>query len=141
MESSGATVPACPYGPERAARSLTIAFDAHDPARLAAFWAAVLSREVVEETDGKLLPGDETQLGLRFVSSHTAKVEPSRMQLHLTITSIDDQRQKVETVLRLGGSHLDVGQRGDEGHVVLADPDCNEFCVLEPPPGYWDRAA
>jgi len=29
-------------------------------------------------------------------------------------------------------AYLDVGQRGDEGHVVLADPEGNEFCVIEP---------
>jgi hypothetical protein len=34
--------------------------------------------------------------------------------------------------LDLGGSHLDVGQLPDEGHVVLADPEGNEFCVIEP---------
>lgn len=33
--------------------------------------------------------------------------------------------------LRLGGKHIDVGQLPEEGHVVLADPDGNEFCVIE----------
>ncbi len=33
------------------------------------------------------------------------------------------------TALGLGAGHLDVGQRPEEGHVVLADPDGNEFCV------------
>jgi hypothetical protein len=28
-----------------------------------------------------------------------------------------------------------VGQRGDEGFDVLADPEGNEFCVLHRPPG------
>jgi hypothetical protein len=111
---------------------LTVAFDAHDPARLATFWAGVLDREIVEQTDGALLPGDETQLSLRFVSSPAEKVGPNRMHLHLTSDSLDDQRHTVETVLRLGGGHLDVGQRPDEGHVVLADPEGNEFCVIEP---------
>jgi hypothetical protein len=32
--------------------------------------------------------------------------------------------------LALGGSHLDVGQRPEERHVVLADPDGNEFCLV-----------
>ncbi len=27
---------------------------------------------------------------------------------------------------------MDVGQRGDEGHIVLADPEGNEFCIIEP---------
>ena len=34
--------------------------------------------------------------------------------------------------LELGGRHLDIGQRPEEGHVVLADPEGNEFCVIEP---------
>jgi catechol 2,3-dioxygenase-like lactoylglutathione lyase family enzyme len=38
----------------------------------------------------------------------------------------------VATALRLGGHHLDVGQRPEEGHVVLADPAGYEFCVIEP---------
>lgn len=33
--------------------------------------------------------------------------------------------------LELGGTHIDVGQLPEEGHVVLADPDGNEFCVIE----------
>lgn len=31
-----------------------------------------------------------------------------------------------------GAEPADVGQTGDEGHVVLADPEGNEFCVIEP---------
>ena len=34
--------------------------------------------------------------------------------------------------LGLGARHIDVGQLPEEGHVVLADPEGNEFCVIEP---------
>ena len=34
-------------------------------------------------------------------------------------------------MLELGGSHLDVGQLPEEDHVVLADPEGNELCVIE----------
>jgi hypothetical protein len=54
------------------------------------------------------------------------------MHLHLTSASPDDQQQTVTTALGLGANHLDVGQRPEEGHIVLADPDGNEFCVIEP---------
>ena len=33
--------------------------------------------------------------------------------------------------LELGGRHLDVGQTPEEGHIVLADPEGNELCVIE----------
>jgi hypothetical protein len=108
---------------------LTVTFDAHDPARLAQFWAGLLSREVVDDT---FLPGDDTQVGLRFVPSDTEKTGPNRIHLHLTSTSLDDQQHTVATALKLGASHLDVGQLPEEGHIVLADPEGNEFCVIEP---------
>src|SRR4051794_10083722 len=54
------------------------------------------------------------------------------MHFDLTSTSLDDQQQTVARALGLGARHIDVGQRPDEGHVVLADPEGNEFCVLEP---------
>jgi hypothetical protein len=38
----------------------------------------------------------------------------------------------VARLVELGARHIDIGQRPDEGHVVLADPEGNEFCVIEP---------
>jgi hypothetical protein len=37
----------------------------------------------------------------------------------------------VARALELGARHADVGQRPEEEHVVLADPDGNEFCLRE----------
>ncbi|MGC4805249.1 VOC family protein [Micromonospora sp. DT233] len=115
---------------------LTVTFDAHDPAHLARFWAALLDREVVEDVEdaaGALLPGDDTQLSLRFAPgpAQQAAGPIRRLHLHLTSTSPADQQQTVATVLGLGGSHLDVGQLPEEPHIVLADPEGNEFCVIE----------
>ncbi len=120
------------YRGEVVSRLLAVAFDAHDPARLAQFWAGVLGREVVEDAGGALLLGETTQLSLRFVTNTAEAVRPNRMHLHLTSASAADQQRTVSTVLRLGARHLDVGQRPEEGHVVLADPEGNEFCVLGP---------
>jgi hypothetical protein len=73
------------------------------------------SAEVLEDGDA-LLAGDTPQLGLR-------------MHVHLTSASPADQQQTTATALGLGARHLDVGQRPEEGHVVLADLEANEFCV------------
>ncbi|MGY0007075.1 VOC family protein [Micromonospora sp. I033] len=114
-------------------RTLTVTFDAHDPARLAQFWAGMLGREVVEDADGAFLPGSDTQLSVRFTPSRAETAGPNRrMHLHLTSASDADQQHRVATALELGGSHLDVGQRPEEGHIVLADPEGNAFCVIEP---------
>jgi hypothetical protein len=109
-----------------------VCFDARQPLRLAQFWAGVLGREVVEEAGGALLPGDDTQLSLRFVASRAEKLRRDYLHLHLTSTSLADQQDTVAKALDLGASHLDVGQRPEEGHVVLADPEGYAFDVIEP---------
>ena len=117
---------------EMPSQLLTLTFDAHDPARLAGFWAGILGRVVVSDFRGALLPGSDTQVGLRFVPSAAEKVGLNRVHLHLTSTSPADQQDTVAAAVELGARHLDVGQLPEEGHVVLADPEGNEFCVIEP---------
>ena len=114
-------------------RLVAVSFDAHDPAGVAGFWSGLLDRKVVVEAGGALLPGEETQVGLRFVAATTQKGSaPNRLHLHLTSSTPDDQERTIEVALRLGGQPVDVGQLPEEGHVVLADPGGNEFCVIEP---------
>lgn len=111
---------------------VAVSFDTIDPIELAAFWGALLGRDVVTEPGGALLPGDDTQVGLRFVATARAPSGPRRLHLHLTSGSLEEQQQTVETALRLGARHIDVGQSPEEGHVVLADPAGYELCVIEP---------
>lgn len=111
---------------------IAVSFDARRPLRLAQFWAGVLGREVVRETAGALLPGDDTQLSLRFVAGPAEKRRWDYLHLHLTSTSLADQQHTVAKALEFGANHLDVGQRPEEGHVVLADPEGNAFDVIEP---------
>ena len=113
-----------------------LSVDVHDPARAARFWTDILGREAVAVPDGVLVPGSQTQLGLRFTPSSAQKAGRDRMHLHLNSTDLDDQRRTVETALRLGASHLDVGQLPEERHVVLADPEGYELCVIEPDTPY-----
>jgi predicted enzyme related to lactoylglutathione lyase len=112
-------------------RALTVIFDARDVAGLARFWSGLLARAAVEDARGALLRGEDAQVSLRFVPSRTEKTGPNRMHLHLTSAAPAGQQHTVATALRLGARHLDVGQRPEEGHVVLADPEGNEFCVIE----------
>ncbi|OLR93246.1 VOC family protein [Actinokineospora bangkokensis] len=103
--------------------------DAHDPAGLARFWAALLGWETTGR--GELTPTDDTGFGLRFTRARDPKATKNRMHFDLTSATPDDQRATVEKAIALGGGHVDIGQRPDEQHVVLADPEGNEFCVIE----------
>jgi predicted enzyme related to lactoylglutathione lyase len=112
--------------------------DANDPHRLAGFWAGVLGWEPAENhRDGaELTPTDDTGFHLRLLPVREQKTSQNRMHFDLTSTSLEDQQQTVARALELGARHIDVGQRPDEGHVVLADPEGNEFCVIEPGNGF-----
>lgn len=110
---------------------VALCIDANDPSRLARFWAGVLDREIAD--DGPtLLPSDDTGFSIRFQPTQEQKAGPNQIHLHLTSTSLDDQQSTVARALELGGRHLDIGQGPEDEHVVLADPEGNEFCVIEP---------
>ncbi len=113
---------------------VALCIDANDPPRLARFWAGVLGWQPDDDPDAgiALLPSDDTGFRLRFQARPEQKVGSNQMHLDLTSRSLSGQQQIVATALDLGARHIDVGQRPEEGHVVLADPEGNEFCVIEP---------
>jgi Glyoxalase-like domain len=100
-------------------------FDANDPLRLARFWADALHREIDDETRDEigLVPTDDTRFRIRFLPVPEKKAGKNRIHLDLTTTSVDDQKDTVGRLVELGARHIDIGQRPDEGHVVLADPE------------------
>jgi predicted enzyme related to lactoylglutathione lyase len=113
---------------------VALAVDAVDPLGLASFWSGVLGWETADDpTVGTaLVRGDDTGFRIRFLPTREQKTGQNRMHLDLTSTSPEDQQHTVARSLELGARHIDVGQRPEEGHVVLADPEGNEFCVIEP---------
>ncbi|WP_341720737.1 VOC family protein [Micromonospora sp. FIMYZ51] len=111
-----------------------VCVEAQQPSRLAYFWSELLGWEVADDPhDGvALLPADDTGFRLRFLANQQPKIGQNPMHFDLTSASLADQRQTVARAVALGARHVDVGQRPDDPHVVLADPEGNEFCVIEP---------
>ena len=116
------------------ARLVALCVSANDPPGLARFWAEALRWEVGGETGDVtgLLPTDDTGFRIVFRPVPEAKAGRNRIHLDLTTTSLDDQQDSVSRLVELGARHIDVGQSPDEPHVVLADPEGNEFCLIEP---------
>jgi hypothetical protein len=63
------------------------------------------------------------------------------MHFDLSSRSEEDQRATVARLVALGGREIDIGQGPDSDHAVLADPEGNPFCVLEPTNSFVDRAS
>ncbi|HEY3831092.1 MAG TPA: VOC family protein [Acidimicrobiia bacterium] len=115
-------------------RLSALCIDANDPAALARFWAEALRWEIEDEAaeEVALVPTDGTRFEILFLPVPEKKVGQNRIHLDLTTTSLDDQQESVARLIDHGGQHIDIGQRPDEPHVVLADPEGNELCVIEP---------
>ena len=121
--------------PDMTSQLVALCFDANDPMRLARFWAEALRWKVGDETDDvvSVVPTDGTRFQLDFGQVPEPKGPgANRIHLDLTTTSLDDQRETVGRLIELGGRHIDIGQSPDDEHVVLADPEGNELCIIEP---------
>jgi Glyoxalase-like domain len=111
-----------------------ITIDCTDPARLAAFWAALLDRP-----EAPPLPGWR-QLGRRGDAVPRINFQPvpepkvGKTRIHLDIT-VADMGTAMRSVAELGGRWTGDRHDYDEGVVVvMADPEDNEFCLVQ----YYD---
>jgi Glyoxalase-like domain len=113
-------------------RLVTLCFDANDPLPLARFWAATLHWDIHEEVDDEvsLLPTDGTRFVLLFLPVAEPKTGKNRIHLDLVSESSEHQSEMVDRLIALGARRVDIGQPSDADHVVLADPEGNEFCVV-----------
>jgi hypothetical protein len=130
-------------------RLVHLIVDAQDPASLARFWAAALGWEPVvtspdsdpEEVVDVWPPGysypDPAAVPLVFVPVPGSKTGKNPVHLDLASTSPSHQAQLVARLRDLGARPAQIGQ-GDVPWVVLADPEGNELCVLEPRDEYLD---
>ena len=54
-----------------------------------------------------------------------------KLRMHFDVSPTDrDQAAELVRLPALGARPVRVGQNGDEGWQVLADPEGNEFCLL-----------
>jgi catechol 2,3-dioxygenase-like lactoylglutathione lyase family enzyme len=120
-----------------ACRISEIVIDAIDPEALSRFWCAVLGYEEIRRTsDGGIEIGPpDTGFGgpqPALVFNHAATRRTRKLPTHLDVNATDrSQDDELRRLLALGAAHADVGQTGDESWYVLADPEGNEFCLLE----------
>ncbi|MFE7410906.1 VOC family protein [Streptomyces laurentii] len=128
-----------------ALRPVQVNIKALDPAAVGRFWAEALGWSAYS-------PGETTYVAPAggLVWPHPAVVAvdvvpvpegktatKNRIHLDLATTSAAHQAELVARLLSLGAKPVDLGQ-GDTPWRVLADPEGNEFCVLEPREVYRD---
>lgn len=130
--------------PDMPTRLTQVVFDSADLEAQAGFWAALLgwrhTYTDAEEAVVEPAEGDGCPLVLVFVPVADPKTAQNRIHLDLASSSADDQAAIVARAEELGARRVDIGQV-DVPWIVLADPEGNEFCVLEPRAEYADTGA
>ncbi|MGW4892584.1 VOC family protein [Kitasatospora sp. NPDC004240] len=128
-----------------ALRPVQVNIKAVDGSAVGRFWARALGwtayspgvTTYVGPAGGLVWP-DPVFLGIDVVPVPEPKTATkNRTHLDLATTSTAHQTQLVAHLKALGATPVDVGQ-GEVPWTVLADPEGNEFCVLEPREVYRD---
>ncbi|MGW6057863.1 VOC family protein [Streptomyces sp. NPDC055189] len=129
-----------------ALRPVNVNMKALDDALVGQFWAEALGWGVAGEGPGmtNVEPGgdfvwpDPAAVRIDVVTVQEAKTPAkNRTHIDLATTSTDHQAELVARLKAHGATPVDIGQ-GDAPWTVLADPEGNEFCVLEPREMYRD---
>ena len=120
-----------------ATRLVQINMKARDDSALGGFWAQALGWGVSSEGPGvtNLEPAgfsypDPVAVCIDLVASPEPKTVKNRVHVDLATTSAAHQAEVVTRLKDLGATPADVGQ-GDVPWTVMADPEGNEFCVLD----------
>lgn len=110
--------------------------DSQHPIALANFWQAALDWRCTHTTQDEVVlepptgsPEDGVAADLLFLRVPEPKAGKNRLHLDLRPA---DQDGEVDRLIALGARRVSVGQPADVPWVVLADPEGNEFCVLQP---------
>jgi glyoxalase superfamily protein len=124
-------------------RLTSVVIDSADPALLARWWAAALGWNVTYEDKNEVdvepstgQPGIE----LTFVPVDDPRTTKNRVHLDLRTGSPAEQQNLIQRLLDTGATEADIGQ-GAVPWAVLADPEGNEFCVLEPRAEYAETGS
>lgn len=111
-----------------------VVFDCADPGRLAAFWKDALGwhYRAFRPDDGwiSLTPSPDATAG--FVSFGTVpegKVVKNRVHLDIRPAPGEDWEAERARLESLGATTL---HSFEDAHYVMADPEGNEFCLLNP---------
>lgn len=111
-----------------------VSIDAANVAAEARFWSELLgwSAQPVPDRSVTLVPSDGSAYVVMIQPADTAKVGPNKIHFDLTSDSPEAMAASVQRGVAAGGRLIDIGQTAEEGHEVLADPEGNELCIIEP---------
>lgn len=121
------------------ARLVSVGIDSGHPVDAAQWWADALEWRIVAAAsdEAEIAPHAGGTLALVFLPVPEPKTVKNRLHLDIASRDADDRHATVARLLAAGATEVDIGQK-DVRWTVLADPEGNELCVLEPRDRYRD---
>ena len=113
-------------------RIASVVIGAVNPRAVAEFWKAALGWEVVfQDETGVDLAAPGTSMPILEIGK-VSEVKTIKNRLHFDLRADGSSTAaELDRLLSLGATRLDIGQDPDASWVVLADPEGNEFCLLQ----------
>jgi predicted enzyme related to lactoylglutathione lyase len=113
---------------------LVIVIDCSDLERSARFWCGVLGYTASPPSTRYRALAPESGVGIEVLLQRVPDVKGQKNRLHFDLRT-PDLEAEVSRVLGLGARLLTTQPVAEGGWLwhILADPDGNEFCVLQPP--------
>jgi Glyoxalase-like domain len=115
----------------------SLTFDCRDPAKVATFWASVLSYEVVEIDGEGADIRDPNGEGWPILFLVVPESKSVKNRLHLDLRPATSMANEKARVLELGAREFRYVNEGGSFWTVMLDPEGNEFCVLRGPEDGW----
>jgi catechol 2,3-dioxygenase-like lactoylglutathione lyase family enzyme len=110
-----------------------VTVDTTDPDRLAEFWSALLEVPIAHRTDGEVHLARQPLRGVAVSFQRVADPTRGKNRLHLDLL-VKDLPTARKRAVELGADEVAEHSRDGLHWVVVADPDGNRFCLLQPPP-------
>ncbi|NQW22419.1 MAG: VOC family protein [SAR202 cluster bacterium] len=103
-----------------------IIIDVRDLDKAEVFWAVVLGTEVAFKDSQYVVFQNQIEGSPRIGLQKATEVKNSKNRMHLDF-SVPNVEVASEKIVSAGGSRL--RKFDEQGFIVMADPDGNEFCV------------
>lgn len=101
-----------------------------DIKRATAFWTAALGYVVRNADETFAVLTDSERRWSNVSLQHSTEPKQNRNRVHLDLYT-NDREGEVARLEQLGAIRLPWEYEEDHDHIVMADPDGNEFCVIQ----------
>lgn len=107
-----------------------VVINVNDLERGLAFWMAALNYEVADRSDQIVILRDPRRDWVRVSVQLTDQPKSGLNRVHLDLYS-DEPTTEIARLEKLGAKRLNWNYAPGARFTVLADPDGNEFCIVE----------